>query len=283
MNWFQENAVDLIGHALTFLGLVAAALTVVWQMRRQHESSLALQRESAREALMLRIYETLLLRVRALSDANVAASIYAFGIPFAIESLQQERAAGYQPPPLSQRATVFSDLHNKAEREFAELIVEFESWSIAFPGLHVFQVALSAAAYDVGQAFPSLFSALLKILPMDPPPTEAGKPTIIHPPPSPEALASLKLLIERYREARDEVGCYVQDLTIEAQNNLLSGLFRGKVPPRQPIDPRYKVISTDPQKAEELIRHFMTLTPWGENQAAIDAEVRREVQARTSS
>jgi len=216
MDWLQKNWTELIGDGLKFLGIIAAAATVVWQMRRQHKSSLALQRENAKQALKL-------------------------------------------------------------------LIVEFESWSIAFPGLNVFQVALNAAVYDARRAFPPLYSALLQILPMDPPPGQAGKPTIIHPPPSPKALSELKSLIQEYKRAMDEIGCYIHDLTIEAQNNLLHGLFEERVPPRQPLDPRHKVISTDPQKAQELIRYFETATPWDKNQALINEQVITGLRAEASS
>lgn len=52
--------------------------------------------------------------------------------------------------------------------------------------------------------------------------------------------------MERYKEAMDVIVNYVDDLTIESQNNLLSGLFERRLAVRQPIDPRYRVISTDP-------------------------------------
>ena len=282
MNWLQVNAVELIGDGLKVFGFIAAAATVVWQMGKQHKNSLALQRENAREALKLRIYETLVQRIRTVSDAHIDAAMYAFGILPAIESFQREQSAGYQPSPMRQRAPTFSDLNYKAAGHLAELIVEFECWSIAFPGLNVFQVALNAAAYDVRQSFPPLFSALLDILPMDPPSGETGKPTIIHPPPSPEVFLALKRLIERYKEAMDEIEYYIHDLTIEAQNNLLHGLFEGRVPPRQPLDPRHRVISTVPEKAQVLIRYFETETPWGRNQAVINAEVIAEVQAKAA-
>lgn len=283
MDWLQKNWTELIGDGLKFLGIIAAAATVVWQMRRQHKSSLALQRENAKQALKLRIYETLIQRIRTLSDASITASMYAFGIIPAIETFRAEVTAGRQPAPVQQRAPVFSDLHFKAEASVAELIVEFESWSIAFPGLNVFQIALNSAVYDVRQAFPPLYSALLQILPMDPPPGQAGKPTIIHPPPSPKALSELKSLIQEYKRAMDEIGCYIHDLTIEAQNNLLHGLFEERVPPRQPLDPRHKVVSTDPQKAQELIRYFETATPWGKNQALINAQVITALRAEATS
>ncbi|MGC9952602.1 MAG: hypothetical protein ABSF64_40220 [Bryobacteraceae bacterium] len=283
MNWLQANANELIGDGLKVLALIAAAGTVVWQLQKQHKNSLALQRENAREALKLRIYETLVQRIRTLSDANIAASMYAFGILPAVENYQREHSAGRRPSPMQQRAPAFSDLHFEAAGHLAELIVEFESWSIAFPGLNVFKVALNAAAYDVRQSFPPLFAALLQILPMDPPPGETGKPTIIHPPPSPEVLSALKRLTEQYKAAVDEIGCYIYDLTVEAQNNLLHGLFEGTVPPRRPLDPRRKVISTVPETAQALIRYFETETAWGKNQAAINAEVVAEVQAKAAS
>lgn len=282
MNWLQQHAAELIDNGLKVLLAVTATLTLVWQLRKQHGNSLAQQRENARQALMLRIYETLVLRIRALSDANIDAKMYALGIPSSVDIAQRAQRTGYQPSPMTQRAPTFSDLNSKAAIQLAELISEFECWSIAFPGLKVFQVALNSAAYNVRLSFPPLFEALLHVLPMDPPPDQTGKPTIIHPPPSPEATSELKRLIWEYMEAMDEIECYIQDLTIEAQNNLLHGLFEHRVPPRQPLDPQYRVISTIPEKAQALIRYFETETPWGKSQAAVNAEVIARVQARVA-
>ena len=281
-NWIQENAVDLIGHALALLGIIAAALIVVWQLRRQHKSSVALQRDNAREALNLRVYESLLQKVRTLSDANIEAAMYAFGIPPAIEAAQRGRTSGYEPSPLKQRVPQFSALHVKAENELAELIVEFEAWAIAFPAHRVFQVALNAAAYDVRQAFPPLFETLLRILSMDPPQGEVDKPTIYQALPSADDLSVLKRLVANYKAAMDEVGSYIHDLTIEAQNNLLSSLFDRAVPPRKPLDPRLKVISADQENMEELIKYFENETLWGKHQAEINADVAAEVGAKTA-
>lgn len=281
MNLIRLHGFDLISEGVKVLGFIVAVLTVILQLRKQHQNSLALQRENAREALKLRIYETLVKRIRALSDANTEAKMYAFGIIPSVESVVREHAAGNRRAAMGQRACIFRELHYKAERELAELIEEFECWSIAFPGLQVFKIALNSAAYDVRQAFPPLFEALLPILPMDPPPPQTGT-TIIHPPPSRETFAKLRLLIEKYKEAMDEIGCYVYDLTIEAQNNLLHGLFDGKVPPRRPLDPRHKVLSTSPDKAEALTRYFENESPWGKNLAEINAWVKADVLAKTT-
>jgi cytochrome P450 len=168
-------------------------------------------------------------RIRALSDANGEAKMYAFSIPFSIENFQREQSAGYHPSPLEQRVPTLFELHFKAQSQFAELLIELECWAIAIPSLRVFRTALNAATYDVQQSFDPLFPALLPVLPMDPPAGQTAD-TIIHPPPSPQAFSELRRLIGEYVEARSEFGCYVDDLTREAQNNLLFGLFEERVP-----------------------------------------------------
>lgn len=84
--WFEQNTVDLIGHGLTVIGIIGAAVMVVWQLGRQHRSSLLLQRDNAREELKLPQHKVLIQRMRKLSPANVKAGLYAFMIPFNLET-----------------------------------------------------------------------------------------------------------------------------------------------------------------------------------------------------
>ena len=169
ITWFEQNAVDLIGHALTIVVLIAGTITVVWQLNRQHRNTLLLQRENAREKLKLRLHEILVKKVRKLSHANVRSAIYAYMIPFNIETFQRMLALGSSPLHIEERAAEFSKLHEEATKALIELIEEFESWSIAFPGLQVFQVALNAANHDASEACKLLFPALLSVLPIAPP------------------------------------------------------------------------------------------------------------------
>ena len=278
--WFEQNAVDPIGHALTIVGIVGATATVVWQLGRQHQSSLLLQRDNAKEELKLRLHELLVQKVRRLSHANVEAAMYAYMIPFDVENFQRQLVQGLHLSPIKKRAPEFSQLHAEANNALIELIQEFEAWSIAFPGLEVFQVALNAANHDAREAFTPLFTALLRVLPLDPP--ENAPPNVPRPlipsPISGDELAQLKKLVDRYKEAMDDIGRYVHDLTIESQNNLLSGLFERRLPPRQPIDPRLKVVTTDPKKAEQLLRYFENETPWGKARRAAEADVRAKLE-----
>jgi hypothetical protein len=112
--WFEQNAVDLIGHALTVIGIVGAAVTVVWQLGCQHKSSLLLQRDNAREELKLRLHEIITQKVRMLSSANVQAAMYAHMIPLNVENYQRQLAQGLQPPPVKERAP---DFHGYIQRQ----------------------------------------------------------------------------------------------------------------------------------------------------------------------
>jgi hypothetical protein len=243
ITWLEQNPV-LIGHGLTIFGLICGAIGIAWQLARQHRSTLQLQRENAREKLKLQIYETLVQKMRRLSHAKSTVAVYADMIPFNVEIL----------PPPTERAAEFSRLHYEWNGALVELIEEFEAWSIAFPGLQVFQDALNSAHHDAVEAYTPLFSYLLRGLPLDPP-------------------------VESYKRAMDDVGSYIHDLTIEAQNVLLAGLFESRVPRRQPLDPRYKVITTEPDKAAELLRYFNSETSWGKAKAVAEAQVKISCQA----
>jgi hypothetical protein len=274
--WLAENAADLIGHALTIIGISAATITVIWQLGRQHRSSLLLQRDNAREALKVQLHEILVQKVRKLSSACVNAGMYAFMIPFHVENYQTQVARGMRPSPIKDRASEFSRLHFAVNSALVELIEEFEAWSIAFPGLEVFQMALNSANHDAQREFDPLSTALLTVLPFDPPPealphtpTQTVQSTL-----SSDEQAHLKEVVQRYKDAMDVIGCYVHDLAIESQNNLLSGLFERRIPSRKPIDPSYKVISTEPAVAKQLLHHFENESSWGRANKVAEAEVK---------
>ncbi|WP_036308132.1 hypothetical protein [Methyloglobulus morosus] len=276
ITWLKENAVDLIGHALTIFGFVVALII----LGRQHKSTLLLQRDNSREELKLKIHELLVQKIRTISSANSKAKMYAFMIPFNIENYQVQVERGMWPSPIKERAPDFSRLHFEANYPLSELIEEFEAWAIVLPGIEVFQVALNSANHNAQNAFQSLFNVLCNVLPLDPPPeapSDIPRP-VIQPALSSEELLQLKGFVDRYTESLDEIACYLHDLIIESQNNLLSGLFERRVPPRNPIDPIYKVISTEPTKAKQLLHYFENESLWGKAKKLSEAEVHSKLE-----
>jgi hypothetical protein len=280
MQWLKDNAIDLMGHGLTLVGIVIATVTVILQLARQHKSSLQLQRENAREELKLRIHETLAEKVRKLSRANTRAAMYAFMIPFNVGNFQNQRSLGMNSTPVKERTPEFSKLHFEANDVLVELIEEFEAWAIAFPGLTVFQTALNSANHNAQNAFHELFSFLVPVLPFDPPIDAHPQmprpfvPKIL----SDQEREQLKEHVDRYKEAMDEIGSYIHDLTIESQNNLLSGLFDRRVPVRRPLDPQMKVITTESGRAARLLHYFENETDWGRSKQAAEQDVRKALE-----
>ena len=272
--WFLENSVDLIGHIMTLIGIVSGAFVVAWQLARQHRSFLELQRRNAEEALKLDIYKTLTARLRDLSRTNTEAAIYAYVIPSSIENFQHQLACNIPAAPLTARAETFSQLNGAAQDALIELMQEFEAWSIAFPELELFQAALNSAAHDAQAASIALFNRLLTVLPTDPPmdaPANVPRP-MQKPPLSADQLSDLKRLVAEYKRAMDEIGAYVFDLQIEAQNKLLSGLFAHRVPRRKPLDPFSRVLSTEPAEKEALMSYFLNETAWAKQRLRFEAE-----------
>lgn len=272
--WIEENAIDLVGHALTLIGIVAAALIVVWQLSRQHRSSIELQKNNAKEALKLDIYKTLDERIRQISHANVSASTYVVMIPYKIENYQYQLSNNLPAQPLRERALEFSRLHEEANNSLINIIEEFEAWLITLPEFELFQTAINSANYDAREAYIPLFSKLLTILPIDPPENaSANVPRpITNPIMNEQQLRELRALVETYKNAMDDIGCYIFDLRVEAQNNLLSELFEHRVPSRKPLDPRMKVLSTAPEQLNELMIYFNEQTAWGRDKARAEAE-----------
>lgn len=272
-NWIHSNSVDLIGHLLALIGIIAGAIVVAWQIGRQHRSSLELQKRNAQEALKLEIYKTLTLRLRDVTRTNVTAMMYAVNIPSRIEVFQNSIKKNIPVPFPRERAIEFSHLHNTANDALIALIQEFEAWSIVFPEFKLFQTALNSANYDARKVSNELFNRFIIILPTDPPhdaPSEIPRP-IPSSPVSDTQLSELNSLVEEYRRAMDEIGCYVIDLQIEAQNKLLSGLFEHRVPRRKPLDSRHKVLTTEPIEMERLMSHFLNETNWGKEYKKYEA------------
>jgi hypothetical protein len=273
--WLEQNAVSLIGYAITLLGFIIGAKILAWQLNRQHESALKLQRDNAREELKLKLHEILVQKIREAEHAIGRAHLYIFMIPLKVESYQRQLAEDSHQTPIKERTSEFLKLHNEASTALSGLIQEFESWSIAFPGLQIFQTALNSANHDARKAFPPLFTALLPTLPFDPQeeaPSKVPRP-IIPRPLSNEELRKLNELADCYTEAMLTVESYVSDLLVESQNNLLSGLFDRKIPLRVPLDPKSKVITTDPKKAEQLLKYFENETAWGKDKAKTEKDV----------
>lgn len=257
-----------IGYVITVIGLIISIGLVLYQLGKQHRSSLQLQRNSAREALKLRVYEILNTKVREFSRASSEAKSYADAIPREIESQINSFNFGLKRSPPDLRANLLSKAHYHASSSLTELIVAIESWEIAFPAAKLFRIALISANQDIEDVFHPFFRDSISVLP-----TDLGANGIHIPQlPTAEQLERLKAECAAYSDARTTLITYTHDLVVEAQNILLAELFDRRVEVRRPIDPTYKVVTaTD---TEALIKYFETETASGKSWQEAQQRVR---------
>lgn len=271
----SENRPWWIGDLLTVLGIIAGAGIIVFQLNKQHKNDIEVQKENYREKLRLDVYQEF---YNCLENANHKASdisMYAFLIDSNMQNYIQQRASGISPPAIKARAKEFSDLHFKANNTIINLIKLIEKHEIVSPELEVFKLALNSASHNISEAFSPLYSFLLGILPMDAI-DAANNPIVINViTPTEEQMSELEQLINVYKNSHDDLGGYLYDLNIELQKIFLSRLFSNKVKTREPIDPNIKVITTDPNKIDELMRYFKEESPWGIHMNEVEEDVRR--------
>jgi hypothetical protein len=266
------GSTDWAGHALTAAGMVLSIGIVLYQLGKQHKSSLKLQRNNAKEELKLRVYEILSDKARAFVEADSEARSYADSIYRDLNSEVHSSNIGLSRSTTKLRANRLSKLHYSASSSLVDLIVAIENWEIAFPAAELFRIALSSANYDVENAFAPLFQDVIPLLP-----TDLGELGLHVPPlPTAEALKQLDTRIKSYNESRSTLSTYTHDLTVEAQNLLLSKLFKRRVGIRKPIDPSYKVVTAS--NAAALMHYFQTETAAGKSWEEAKLRVRAFVR-----
>lgn len=259
---------------VTGAGIVIGAKLVVYQLQRQHESSLGLQREQARHALHLDIFKEIMAACGALTTALTTAhmTIGFAASPFKLQREQQK--AGLPPNRLTARASDFVEGNGAVLYAFVGLLKALESWEIAAPELNIFRKALASSNHDLSEAFSELFPAVLLHLPIDVP----GIPDpIVPPPPTDPQLQTIDRLASRYADTNVTMGAYVHDLIGEAQNTLLGDIFVHRVARRVPLDPTVKVIATDAESVRALTRYFDEDTALGRCKQATNDRIAPKV------
>ena len=249
-----------VDHAVTFFGIVIAALIIVWQMGRQHRNSLNLQQENKRAELRAGIYTKLLDRINLAEGAEVKTSSFVRMIPFSLKTFRTQLDLGINPSPVKERATELVRLDSELQTSGCHLIEIFESYEIALPGFDVFQDALNSVHHDLHKAFMPLYQETLRRLPLElvsdssldgARSSQTERPLHVPPPPSEQEFEELERLVEHYLDAVHRFGSYVHDLRVEAQNSLLSDLYPDqRAPRRTPLDPSQKVVTVE--HADEL-------------------------------
>jgi hypothetical protein len=262
-----------VGDLITLLGILIGVLIVIYQLGRQHKNELKLQRENYREQLRLNIYQNLSRVMDAAVRKQIDSNLYASMILAHVQTYCEMIKKGFSHSPLKDRAAELSQLHNELLKAAVEVVFLIERNQIVDPRLNIFRIAISAAQYDMTETFRPLFSFLLEILPDETPGPDGSNIIVNVVTPSDHQVNELEKLVKAYTAANFDMGCYLCDLSVELQNALLSDLFPYKVPRRKPLDPKFKVISTEQDEIEKLQKYFEEETDWGRKKKQTEQDV----------
>jgi hypothetical protein len=266
-----------IGDLITLLGIVVGVIIVIYQLGRQHKSELKLQRENYREHLRLNIYQQFSKLLDAAIHKNIDSHLYASMIPMHVHTYCDVIKKGFSHSPLEDRAAELSKLHHESLKAATELIFMVERHQIVDPRLDIFRTAIGVAHHDMMETFRPLFSFLLEILPGEISRPDGSHTLINVITPSDYQVNELERLVNAYKTASFDMECYFYDLNVELQNTLLCNLFPNKVPRRKPLDPRFKVISTEPNEMKRLQKYFEEETDWGKMKKKTEQDVLSEL------
>jgi len=264
----------LISTATTVVTGIAGFVVLLWRLRV--EAQRAIDQMAAAEAmkLKLRIYEQ---EVVTIADGVIDAQVALSGFIRRFENeLTNHRILSSHGMPATlpvARIPELMDLKSAFDQETVKIVTFTERWAIIDPRISIFRTAISAALHDVSASWGLYFQLALPAMPIDLP---AGPHWV---PPHDQAAREV---IEAGKELIDHlttVTAYAGDFRVELQSLLLGSLFGHPITKRQPIDPKYKVVSLDQVAA--LSDHFHT-TAWGTRQREIEEDVRRSLPERAS-
>jgi len=262
----------------TVFSIAAAALIIVWQVGAQHTTALAQDQAAKAAELKLQLFEKLHEKMRAVSEGSGAAGTYARLVLPSLIIYRHQLGSGITPSSPSQSPMEFNEKHTAMGMAVGDLLIALEEHEIVLrDGLKIFRLALNSAVYNASQASQPLFRNLMARLPLVDP--TRARPTVWPAAPTDGQMDETQKLVNAYADAADEVQCYVSDLSVACQNELLGDLFPGRFATnRKPLDPRLKVVTTnDAEEVGRLEEYFTQETPWGKHIQETEAAVRASI------
>jgi len=227
---------------------------------RQFRNSIHIQKENYRDRLKLDVYKSI---AEQISNASNTVSKGTIGLTLPITISSHCRSIEINPctSPMKERISDIMDIQNAISNEMVKLIVIMENYQIINPKIDIFNLAFSASLENIRYNFTPFFNELLKYLPSDHPDPDNIEKTKTFVPrvPNESERETISNLGSKYYEACSDLNCYIYDLRIECQNTILGTIFEDRLPKRMPLDPKFKVVSTEDSEIPELKNYFNDL------------------------
>jgi hypothetical protein len=245
---------------VVILPLLAGVVTVIYQLERQHKDNYLLQLSNHKEELKLKVYKEISEYVSCAMQSYEENQILINSLMRQYHNCVICQDANSNPSPkIYTKDTELSDAHSRMLRSLAQLMNKLAEYEIVDKNIEIFRTALASAFQLILEAYLEFQRQIFDYLPCDVSKERQEQlgVNINHAKsPSQQDLEVIEHSFNSYTEANLEGYCFVSDLSREAQNVLLGNLFNNQVPPREPSDSHYVVVTTKPEEMERLRVYF---------------------------
>lgn len=244
----------------TLIAIIVGALMIIWQMNRQHKDNYILQLSNHKEELKLKVYKEISEYVSSAMQRYTENQSIINSVMLQYNSCVICQDANSNPyPKIYTKYTELRGAHSGMSRSLIQLMCKLEEYEIVDKNMKIFRIALASAVELIQEASFEFQRHIFPYLPCDvskEKQEQLGVNIKNVESPTQEDLEAIEQSFNYYTEANLEGYCFVSDLSREAQNVLLGNLFNNQVPPREPSDSNYVVVTTKPEEMERLRVYF---------------------------
>lgn len=232
-------------------GLVAAFVTVIYQMRAQR----SLQRDKHRTELETATYEKIAGGMSFVSPVGVATTFQIIHGALVEAVKKHEGTGAYVPPPFDPVA--LDAEFRKSHSGLWTVASTIQTYEIVSPNLPLFREALVIKLRQLAEAYIPLVQVLPYVLISEKGINDPEKLVI----PNEQDFVELQSKIDVFNDAAYDVASFLHDIQVEMQNSLLGSFFKRKIAARKPKDDSFIVLTSDDKNMLDRVKAFV-----GQNQ-----------------
>lgn len=256
--------IDRIASLLVgILTLLAGVVMVIYQMERQHKDNYLLQLSNHKEELKLKVYKEISEYVSNAMQSYEENQILNNSLMRQYHNCIICQDANSNPSPkIYTKNTELSDANSRMLHSLAQLMNKLAEYEIVDKNIKIFRTALASAFQLISEAHLEFQKQIFPYLPCEVPKERLDQLGVnvksfkTPKTPSQQDVEEIEYSFNSYAEANLEGYCFVSDLSREAQNVLLGNLFNNQLPPREPSNSHYVVVTTKPEEMERLRVYF---------------------------
>lgn len=252
---------------IDIVGIIVGVVIIVYQLGRQHRSAIKLQQENFRQEQRVELFDQIAKKVEAAQTAIAELSAMGHGIPNEFDLYKivlDAHAAQPQhvpyPRPIRTTGNDLVKLYSKVAQAVCAVVNTIESREILNPDFSIFRLVIVHQSQQCSAAYMAFQNKIIPYLSIPTPERLRSSPMA----PSTQDYSEMKNLGQNFFDEYFILLMYLSDLIVETQNCLLGQLFENHLPMREPLDPKYLVISTDigvMKKIEERLEFAKRLPP----------------------